>query len=73
MDDEQQPETGGDVEGPSEQPSAVTEENATVETEKSTTEFPNAGRDAELAAQQHAELEAERGEHIRRTAGGDPQ
>lgn len=70
MGDEQE---AGTSEGPSEQPSAVTEENTTTETEKTTSEFPNAGRDAELEAKRQEELQAERDEHMRRTEGGDPQ
>jgi hypothetical protein len=36
-------------------------------------EFPDAGRDQELEDKRQAELQAERDEHNRRTAGGDPK
>lgn len=45
----------------------MTEENQEQEEQK--TDFPKAGKDAELEAQRQAELDAERAEHQRRTAG----
>lgn len=44
----------------------MTEENENTE-EK--TDFPKAGKDNELEAQKQSELDAEREEHNRRTAG----
>lgn len=65
---DQQGNTGDEAQ---QEPTRVEESTTTVEETK--TDFPDAGRDKEIEAERQAAFDRDNAEHLRRTAGGDPE